>query len=175
MQDIDEQLELTPRDLIRRFHACSNYPRTDEAACIFLAQDLAKAARLTGVTATEIVNRCGETSTFCPTGADLLAVAREIRDERKRAVARDPWEDWQKEARESGTPPEPFDINGYDHAKAKRCQAEYDELWRVAKGMGLCEGGRWAQDKTILAALRKAGYPKTEHQTKVMKAWEKVA
>lgn len=177
MPTVDEALEeLAP------LQRTKDYPK-ESRGMLALAKGLIRACEVTGKTMEAIVRRCADTSPYCPTDADLLTVAKDM--VRIDAVIDGTYDatanhgnhaspnrvaEWRKEC----GPPVAFPLD-YDHEKAKRCHREYDELWRVAKGMGLCEGGRWAQDKTILAALRKAGYPKTEHQTKVMKAWEKVA
>ena len=63
--------------VIEAFSRCSNYPK-ERVGVLGLAQGLAKAARVTGVSARAIVERCAEISQWCPTDMDLMNVAREL-------------------------------------------------------------------------------------------------
>lgn len=75
--------ELTAHELIGRFARCAKYPE-DLDGINFLAEGLERAAKTTGVAMADIVDACTAISQYCPTDADLLTVARGIRDERAR-------------------------------------------------------------------------------------------
>ena len=83
----DERDERPPIDLIAVFERCVNYPR-DRAGVQALAQGLAKASQITGISAAKIVERCCEESSRCPTDAELLQTARGLQapnsEERKK-------------------------------------------------------------------------------------------
>jgi len=163
----DEPDQENPEEMVRRaFSRCSNFP-DDKFGVLGLAQGLKRASSRTGVPMERIVAECADTSVYCPTDADLLTVARGIRDASKRAVQRDPWEDWKRE------PSAPFDMHGYDHAQAAQRHRERDALWTAAKGLGMFRNGDWAPYGVICAALREAGYPKTPYQGEMLTAWEK--
>lgn len=177
MPTVDEAIEqLAP------LQRTKDYPKNSRGM-LALAEGLIRASDLTGKTMEAIVRRCADTSPYCPTDADLLTVAKDM--VRIDAVIDGTYDatasqgnhaspnrvaQWRKEC----GPPAAFPLL-YDHEKATRCHRETDELFRAAKGLGLFEGGKWAPEKTICEALRKAGYPKTAHQTEVMKAWERCA
>jgi hypothetical protein len=65
-------------NLVAAFGRAQNFPR-DEAGVIALADGLASASKIIGVSMADIVARCAEASPYCPTNADMLGVAREVR------------------------------------------------------------------------------------------------
>lgn len=175
MPTVDEAVqELTP------LQRTKDYPK-NSGGMLALANGLIRAGDITGIAMVDIVRRCADTSPYCPTDADLLTAAKDLA--RIDAVidgtydvlanhgshaSSDQVAQWRKEC----GPPVPFALD-YDHEKAKRCHAEYDELFRAAKNLGLFVNGKWASDAVMCEALRKAGYPKTAHQRGVMAAWER--
>lgn len=81
----ETELEPAPIDLIATFQRCANYPR-DYAGVIALAQGLRKASDRYEILMQAIVDRCAETSQFCPTDAELLNAALSMRDTLDRAL-----------------------------------------------------------------------------------------
>jgi len=120
LYDDDKHDDLTPEDLCRQaFMRCSNWP-SDPLGQIGLAQGLKIASDRSGISQADIVTRCRETSPFCPTDADLLRVAAEMKQERERAASEP------RPARElcshcGGTGWKPTRRGGYD--TAQRCPA----------------------------------------------------
>ena len=71
--EITEALEL-----IERLSRTKKYP-TDIAGLNFLAEGLIRASQETGVPAQQIVMKCSITSEWCPTDAEMMATAREMK------------------------------------------------------------------------------------------------
>jgi hypothetical protein len=81
----EDEEQLNPEQLcVAAFSRCSNWPN-ERLGQIGLAQGLAKACADFGQDARAVVAKCKELSAFCPTDFDLLAVARDMRDEQRRA------------------------------------------------------------------------------------------
>ena len=78
MYDDDANEETTPEDLCRRaFSRCGNWPE-DRAGQLGLAQGLKLASDRYRVPEQDIIARCKEQSSFCPTDHDLLNVAADL-------------------------------------------------------------------------------------------------
>ncbi len=60
------------------FQRCMNYPK-DEDGIAALARGLMRASNLIGPSMTAIVEECLSSSLYCPTDADMLGVARDLR------------------------------------------------------------------------------------------------
>ena len=84
--DSDESLDLTAM-VTRAFARCSNWPR-EAAGVQGLAQDLRRAADRYGAAPADIIAECVNSSSFCPTGKDLMEVARALQPEGQREKAR---------------------------------------------------------------------------------------
>jgi hypothetical protein len=76
--ELDDALEL-----IGRFERTKKYPNTD-SGLRYLAEGLMAAVKETGATGPAIVFRCAKSSEWCPTDADFMTAAREIREEMRR-------------------------------------------------------------------------------------------
>ncbi len=72
-----ERIELALQ-MCAAFQRCMNYPKNEDGI-LALAQGLVKASDTTGVYMRKIVDECLESSMYCPTDADMLAVARDCR------------------------------------------------------------------------------------------------
>ena len=147
--------------LVAVFERCSNYPR-DERGVQALADGLLAAETAMLVPAAEIVARCARESTFCPTDADLLTVAREIRDEHRRAEQRDETEDW----RRIYGPPQPFNIARDFFARANAAHQRDAEMWAKLRQHLKVVDGKWPDWSTMARAARELGYEREA------KAWE---
>ncbi len=125
-------MELTEAvELIGRLSRTKNFPR-DGAGLTYLAEGLLRAADQNGVDARHVVMICATTSDWCPTDADLMTIARQIRDEQKRAQeALQPSvaEQWQRKY----GPAKPFDWTALDREKTKRIKTRERELWSALK------------------------------------------
>ncbi len=108
--------------IIARLGRTKNFPR-DEDGLNFLADGLIRAACATGANPEQIVMICATTSEWCPTDADLMTIAVQIRDEQKRAKeALQPSVESQWKAKYGE--PKPFDWKALD----------MDRLWMVKEG-----------------------------------------
>lgn len=92
--------------LVAKFSRCMRYP-AGEDEFEALADGLEKASRIASVEMLAIVDACLLISQFCPTDAELLTVARNIRDERKREF--DAKQDKTREWRQQYGNPESYD------------------------------------------------------------------
>ena len=167
--ELDEKSPVIPGDLIATFARCRNYP-TDQAALLFLAQGLRKASDSTGVAMELIVERCAETSPFCPTDADLFAAGRLIRDEiqRRQASLVDQKAEW----REKYGRPEPFLIGKALASVDIHSQKSKDaEMWRRVRTQlhvkaPTCKDVSWPD---IYHAMDELGYELTNEQRRMMR------
>ncbi len=108
--------------IIARLGRTKNFPR-DEDGLNFLADGLIRAADETGANPEQIVMICATTSEWCPTDADLMTIAGQIRDEQKRAKeALEPSVETQWKAKYGE--PKQFDWKALD----------MDRLWMVKEG-----------------------------------------
>lgn len=150
----DDEVKL-PTELVLTFARCQNYPR-DQAAILLLAQGLRKASDVTGIAMELIVDRCAETSQYCPTDAELLAAGRLITEEikRKREAARD----LDAELRKQYGPPKPWKPE-IDPASLTAEQERTKIMKRVAKRLGIKD---WNKDRhtwpEIYATMKDLGY-----------------
>lgn len=90
--------ELTPHELVAKFVRCQKYP-TDVRGINDLADGLERAAQKSGITMHEIVDATLPLAQFCPTDAEFLTIARNIRDERDRDAdtKRNKTSEWQRQ------------------------------------------------------------------------------
>jgi hypothetical protein len=145
--ELDEALPI-----IARLSRTKNYPR-DEDGLTFLAEGLIRAAAETGANAQQIVMVCATTSEWCPTDADLMNIARQIRDEQKRAQeALEP--SVESQWRQKYGPPKPFDWKALDTEKIKLTKAREKKLYAAIKA-NHPEELTWAG---MIAAARELGY-----------------
>ncbi len=112
-------------ELVARFSRTRNYPK-DEAGVVYLAEGLIRAADQTGVLGSAIVFRCAAESDWCPSDADLLTIAREIRDEMKREsdAKINVTAEWKKKYGQ----PEEFKWDQIDTSRVKRVKDREREL-----------------------------------------------
>ncbi len=139
-------------ELIGRLSRTKNYPK-EPAGLMFLAEGLIRACAETRAPGQQIVMVCATTSEWCPTDHDLMTVARQIRDEQKRAQeALDPpiEEQWRKEY----GPPKPFDWKALDTDKIKRVKKREADMLRAIKARHP-EELSWSG---MIEAAREAGY-----------------
>ena len=144
--------------LIATFQRCVNYPKDAEGVSA-LVEGLARAARETDIQIEEIVSRCAELSQYCPTDADLLKVAEEIRADRIKAredeVERHRVENWEKE---SG-PPKPFEWNeSVDWNRAKEVEVRRDRMYLDIKLHLHLSAGEWPSTAAMIEAAEQLGY-----------------
>jgi hypothetical protein len=153
--ELDEALPI-----IARLSRTKNYPR-DEDGLTFLAEGLIRAAAETGANPQQIVMVCATTSEWCPTDADLMNIAKQIRDEQKRAQeALEPSVESQWRAKYG--PAKPFDWKALDTEKIKQVKARENEMLRKIKAK-YPEELSWAG---MITAARELGYED------YAKAWE---
>ncbi len=139
-------------ELIGRLSRTKNYPK-EPAGLMFLAEGLMRACAETGAPGQQIVMICATTSEWCPTDADLMTVAKQIRDEQKRAqetMAPSVESEWRKVY----GPPQPFDWKALDIPKLKATKAREKELYRQIKAAHP-EELTWAG---MIAAARELGF-----------------
>jgi hypothetical protein len=151
---LDEALEL-----VAGLQRTRNYPQTEDGVITF-AQGLVRASRLLDGDGRAIIERCGDTSEFCPCDADLFTVAREIREERRREEEKaspDQLAQWRKEY----GAPVPFEAPDW-YPEAKKTIARREELWRLLK-LRFPQAGRkgkdWPDWRTLAKHARELGYP----------------
>ncbi len=145
--ELDEALTL-----IARLSRTKNYPK-DEDGLTFLAEGLMRASAETGAPGQQIVMVCATTSEWCPTDADLMTIAKQIRDEQKRAQeALQP--SVENEWRRTYGPPQPFDWKALDVPKIKLTKKREKELYQQIKARHP-EELTWAG---MIAAARELGY-----------------
>jgi hypothetical protein len=65
-------------ELVARLSRTKNYPR-DEVGVVYLAEGLIRATSDTGMNAEQIVKACAIANEWCPTDADMMAAAREMK------------------------------------------------------------------------------------------------
>jgi hypothetical protein len=141
-------------DLVAKLSRTRNYPQAEQGVTEF-AESLIRATRMFGVKGDLIVRRCGDLSEFCPTDADLLNVARDLKEEREReerAVTPSQEAEWRKVY----GPPQDFAV-----IPERKPERRDDELWRKLRnkfpGAGR-KGHDWPDWKVLAAAARELGY-----------------
>jgi hypothetical protein len=145
--ELDEALPI-----IARLSRTKNYPK-DEDGLTFLAEGLIRAAADTGANPQQIVMVCATTSEWCPTDADLMVIARQIRDEQKRAQeALEP--SVESQWRQKYGPPKPFDWKALDVEHIKLTKAREKKLYAAIKARHP-EELTWAG---MIAAARELGF-----------------
>ena len=118
-------------ELIARLSRTKNYPK-DEPGLVFLAEGLMRAAAETGANPQQIIMLCATTSEWCPTDLDLMTVAKQIRDEQRRAQeALEP--SIEHQWRQQYGAPKPFDWKALDTEKIKRTKARERKLYAAIK------------------------------------------
>lgn len=156
-------------ELVTKLDRTRNYPK-EQPGIINLAKGLQKASDSLKISAGRIVEKCAETSEWCPTDADLLNVARDLA--RVDAVASGTFDslagagnavedrkDWQRQY----GPAAPFDWKQIDQEKVKRTKARERALLAAIKQKYPGELS-WQQ---MAAAARELGYDD------YAKAWER--
>lgn len=101
--------EKMPLHLISGFQRCMNYPK-DELGLLALAKGLQRAAMVTQVGMAEIVDACMAISMYCPTDAELMVVAKNLREDRERDNRKSARSQWHAEMRAIYGEPRPFSI-----------------------------------------------------------------
>ncbi len=146
-------MELTDAlQAIARLSRTKSYPKDDDGLT-FLAEGLMRASAETGANPDQIIMICATTSEWCPTDHDLMTVAKQIRDEQKRAQeALEPSVEsqWRKKYGE----PKLFDWKALDTEKVKCVKAREREMLRKIKERHP-EELSWAG---MIEAARELGY-----------------
>ncbi len=145
--DLTEALQL-----IARLSRTKNYPRDDDGLT-FLAEGLMRACAETGAPGQQIVMVCATTSEWCPTDHDLMTVAKQIRDEQKRAqeaLKPSVEEEWRKVY----GPAKPFDWKALDIPKLRSAKKREKDLYAQIKQRHP-EELTWAG---MIAAARELGF-----------------
>ncbi len=150
-------------EIVCRFSRCANYPKTTPEM-IALAQDLKQVSETKDVPMAFLAQRWAEQSAFCPTAAELLDTASEIRVERaeREAIQQEAQtrRQWVRESR--GVPQDPVPVaTGISAAR----DAE-SKMWRELRRELHVEAGKWPSWRDCAAAARKLGYED------YAKAWE---
>ncbi len=135
--------EITSQELVARFSRCERYPE-DKQGINFLADGLERASESAGVSMLEIVEACAAISRFCPTDAELLTVARNIRDEHRREEEskRDQKAEWEKQYGK----PEPFRFDAGSSAKGFDWKADAARIMPASKE-------HWSKDAAMLKLM----------------------
>ncbi len=109
-----------------------------------------------------LVGACLETSKFCPTVADVVTVANDLRegDRRKEEATRNQVSEWRKEYGE----PKPFSAIKLNEVGGENRRR--DEMYRKIKAHLRINDGKWPDWQTMAAAARELGYED------YAKAWE---
>lgn len=148
----EETAESTPQEIAldlvaRHLSRTKNYPR-EAAGVEGLADALLKASVRTQVPMRTIVERCAETSSWCPTDRDLLTVACDIRDQDRARTegSKSQYAQWEREYGK----PQPFPMQ----LPAKRVRRN-DALWAALRKQF---PAGWPDWRTLAAAARKLGY-----------------
>jgi len=149
------QDELPPASLVLAFERCANYPR-DAEGVIVLIDGLRNASIRAGIEMSKIVNRCVQSSEWCPTDHDLFTVAAELRAEERqeRESKRNRWEEWRIET----GPPREFDwkIPGWD--QVERHNDRQRKLWSDLRRKLNVTDGKWPSWSELAVAARQLGY-----------------
>lgn len=164
-------------ELLAKFERYGKFP-TDPAGIDRLAADLKKSADATGIRADLIVDKCAESSAFCPTLADFMGAAIEIQqaeEDKKRCdqVAAGTYDslagvpnraqshaDWERQY----GPPKPFNVG--ERAAALRTAAKGDEeqsrhkaMWAaIRRHLKLKSDEDWSAWPVCAKAARELGY-----------------
>lgn len=145
--ELDEALPI-----IARLSRTKNFPK-DEDGLNFLAEGLIRAAAATGSNPQHIVMVCATTSEWCPTDADLMNIAVQIRDEQRRAQeALQPSVESQWRAKYGD--PQPFDWKALDMPKLRSAKTREKNLYAAIKERHP-EELTWAG---MIEAARELGY-----------------
>lgn len=134
-------------DIAKRFSRCPNYPKNPSEVVIFV-EAIGKAVDRYGVDPEGLADRCLGLSQFCPTDFDLLTVAKEMREEVKRAedAQRNRVAEWRREYGE----PQPLKVS-FDRQKVRRDE----ELWRQLRRQF---PDFWPNWMTLADAAEELGY-----------------
>ncbi len=151
-------------DLVAKLSRTRNYPLTEQGVTGF-AESLMRAAEMFGVDGAAIVQKCADTSEFCPTDADLLNIARDLKEERERkerAATPSQEAEWRKQY----GPPQDFAV-----VPVRKSERRDDELWRKLRKKYPNAGRKgkkdWPDLLTLSKDARELGYPDYAD------AWEK--
>jgi hypothetical protein len=140
--------EVTPKqqamEIVGRLSRTAGFPK-DGPGIEALADGLLKASVRTQVPMRAIVDRFSETSKFCPTDADLISVAVELRDAERNRNPPNLRREWERQY----GPPKAIPFVG--HAGTPR----HVELWRLLKQK---YPTKWPDYRTLAVAARELGF-----------------
>ncbi len=154
----------TPEEIVTRaFSRCQNWPK-ERLGVLGLAQGLRRASDRFAIPMNDIVLRCAEASQYCPTDADLITVAREMRDTIRRGAESkvDVTAEWQRQYGQ----PQDFNWQQIDHAKVKRVKDRERELLAAIKAKYPQELS-WAGMALAAAELGYYDYAEAWHRSQV--------
>ncbi len=130
-QGTGKNTEATAEQACKAFSACANYPSDIEGRKL-LAETLESVCKSQGLDPYDVVRRCTEASSWCPTPFDIRKIASQMSDAKRRAPAGCEVCDgtgWVHSVRRVETPAGEYD-------------ADYSELCRCALGQFIAQGER---------------------------------
>ena len=170
-----EPEELTPEDLCRQAWArCSNWPE-DRLAQQGLYQGLYQASERFKIPQPEIIAKCREQSSFCPTDHDLMVIAAEMF--KARADAQEASRNREAEWRRQFGPPQPFDLTqrgrcscGREWPEILKTKAEASrKLWDGLRAHFEPKKGIWPSFRDMAPIAHELGFDE------IAAAWERTA
>lgn len=84
-----------PEDLVQAFAPCGNFPK-ERHGVLMLAQALARASKDFGIEMAAIVRECSDSSSWCPTPADIRNVAMSMRDSARNKRKGSQFAEWEQ-------------------------------------------------------------------------------
>jgi hypothetical protein len=164
----------TPLELVEQFSRCVNYPRTSEGIVAF-AEELQNASEYSGVPMEDIVAKCREVADRAPEYADMLGIAREIKEDRQRKeeASTDKRKEWEREFGQ----PSKFDVDwspGEVHKAAREREKLLNKRLREYLGISPYHPTPSRRDLQSVSlhdrfkAMKELGYELTMEQAKYL-------
>jgi hypothetical protein len=148
LYDDEPPNEPTPEELCRQaFSRCSNWPE-DRAGQLGLFQGLKAASERYRISQPDLIARCREQSSFCPTDHDLMVIGAELFKVRADAIeaGRDRTQEWRKQY----GPPKKMSLEM--KGKCLDCGSDWSEIIATAQ----------ARQKALWEGLKAHFQPKRE-------------
>ncbi len=174
LYDDEPPNEPTPEELCRQaFSRCSSWPE-DRAGQLGLFQGLKAASERYRISQPDLIARCREQSSFCPTDHDLMVIGAELFKVRADAIeaGRDRTQEWRKQY----GPPQKMSVAmqgkcldcGRDWSEIiKTARERRKQLWDGLRDHFKPKKGLWPPWKEMAPIARQLGF------TKEADAWER--
>lgn len=162
-------------ELVAHFSRCKNYPRETEGVNL-LAEELVQASGFTGIEMSAIVAKCREVASICPEYSDMLNIAREIKEDRRRVADDEAYRKNRAQWEKQFGPPSKVSVD-WDLASAAKALDRLKEIdHQVARHLGVSSlnpnPSRCDLQNVSLhdkfKAMQDLGYPLTPEQHKYL-------